>query len=288
MNLLRACYDAYTRERFIYETQLERSANEILLQAATIGADEAINGATSILSKAIKEPVMKELHAHIIDLCDSLYKSICLQTSVKKYGASGFERGAVLDFLDRPLNNRWWLEDEFKKIQAVSEKDKVNALLGIANWEKTDPGSYYDEVGNVGKSIHEMKGEDWRMDPMLRKNLNPGYDFSENGFSRKRLSWLTNMRWPVAMEYTFIDTAASYVVKINGVGESLLKINGQRVAPSHYGREIGNIKEYPVPHSLVQQGKLILTWDDINEDFLNWRKQSRISEVWLIKRKEPW
>ena len=91
----------------------------------------------------------------------------------------------------------------------------------------------------------------------------------------------------MAMEYTYIDTTAAYTVKINGVGESLLKINGQRVAPSHYGREQGDLKEYPVPKSLVQQGKLVLTWDDINEDFLNWRKQSRVCEVWLIKHKQP-
>jgi hypothetical protein len=196
------------------------------------------------------------------------------------------ERGAVLDFLDRPLNNRWWLEDEFKRIQSQPESGKVKALWVIANWEKPGPGSYYDEVGNVGKSVHEMKGEDWRMDPMLRKNGNPGYDFSDNGLSRKRLSWLTNMRWPMAMEYTSIDTSASYTVKVTGQGESLLKINGQRVVPGHYGKEIGDIKEFPVPRASVQQGKLVLTWDDINEDFLNWRKQSNVNEVWLIKEKQ--
>ncbi|MES1213925.1 MAG: hypothetical protein ABUT20_00285 [Bacteroidota bacterium] len=283
MNLLRANYDAYTRGRFIYETQLENQVNGELLLAGSIGADAAIKEANTILAKAETAPVMTEIHSRIIELCESLYQSIGLQTSVKKYQASGLERGAVLDFLDRPLNNRWWLEDEFKKIQTLPEKDKVKALLVIANWEKVSPGSYYDEVGNVGKSVHEMKGENWRMDPVLRKSGNPGYDFSDNGLSRKRLSWLTNMRWPLAMEYTIIDTAAAYTIRVNGVGECLLKINGQRVAPSHYGREVGDVKEFPVPQTLVQQGKLVLTWDDINEDFLNWRKQSRVNEVWLIK-----
>ncbi|HMG90105.1 MAG TPA: hypothetical protein VK589_08590 [Chryseolinea sp.] len=283
MNLLRAYYDAYTRGRYIYETQLEQQVNEKILQAVSIGADTAMKEANTILAKAETQLVMTEVHTHIIDLCEALYKSISLQTSVKKYQASGLERGSVLDFLDRPLNNRWWLEDEFKKIQSLPEKDKVKALEVIANWENVGPGSYYDEVGNVGKSVHEMKGEDWRMDPILRKNLNPGYDFSDNGLSRKRLSWLTYMRWPIAMEYSNIDTSARYTVKINGMGECHLKINGQRVAPSLYGKAYGEIKEFPVPQALVQQGKLVLTWDDINEDFLNWRKQSRVTEVWLIK-----
>jgi hypothetical protein len=104
--------------------------------------------------------------------------------------------------------------------------------------------------------------------------------------SRKRLSWLTHMRWPRGLQYADIDTSASYTVKVNGVGECLLKINGQRVAPSHYGREVGDIKEFPVPAELIRSGKLLLTWDDINEDFLNWRKQSRVSEVWLIKEND--
>jgi hypothetical protein len=283
MNLMRAYYDAYTRGRYIYETELEQQVNEKLLEAPTIGADAAMKEANTILAKAETQPVMTEIHTHIVDLCEALYKSVSLQTSVKKYQASGLERGSVLDFLDRPLNNRWWLEDEFKKIQSLPEKDKVKALEVIANWENVGPGSYYDEVGHVGKSIHVMKGEDWRMDPILRKSFNPGYDFSDDGLSRKRLSWLTYMRWPIAMEYGNIDTSARYTVKVNGMGECLLKINGQRVAPSRYGKGYGEIKEFPVPQALVQQGKLVLTWDNIDEDFLNWRKQSRVTEVWLIK-----
>ena len=287
MNLLRAYYDAYTRERFIYETQLEQKVNEQLLQAPVIGADAAMKEANNILSKADTEPVMKDVHARIIELCDELFKSVSLQTSVQKYQASGLERGAVLDFLDRPLNNRWWLEDEFKKIQSLpTEGEKVKALEVIAKWENPGPGSYYDEVGNFAKSVHEMKGENWRLDPILRENYNPGYDFTDNGFSRKRLSWLTYMRWPIAMKYTNIDPNATYTVKINGMGECLLKINGQRVAPSHYGRGYGEIKEFPVPQEMVKTGKLVLTWDDINEDFLNWRRQSRVTEVWLIKESQ--
>ncbi|MGC3943263.1 MAG: hypothetical protein QM762_01780 [Chryseolinea sp.] len=283
MNLLRAYYDAYTRERFVYETQLENQVNQKLLQASTIGADAAMKEANNILAKAETEPVMKDVHQHIIDLCEALFKSISLQTSVNKYQASGLERGSVLDFLDRPLNNRWWLEDEFKKIQSLPEVEKVKALELIANWENPGPGSYYDEVGNLAKSVHEMKGENWRLDPILRESPNPGYDFTDNGMSRKRLSWLTYMRWPIAMKYTTIDPNGRYTVRINGMGECLLKINGQRVAPSHYGRNYGEVKEFPVPQEMVKTGKLVLTWDPINEDFMNWRKQSRVTEVWLIK-----
>ena len=286
MNLLRAYYDAYTRERFVYETELELAANRALLQAASIGSDKAMELALQELVKAEKAPVFQPLKSKIIQLCEDLYQSIQLQTSVAKYKASGLERGAVLDYIDRPLNNRWWLEDQFKSIKGLKEKERVVALEKIANWETPGPGSFYDEVGNIAKSPHALKGESWLFDPQLLTSLNPGYDFSDQGLSRKRISWLTNMRWPRGLQYVDIDTSASYTVKVNGVGECLLKINGQRVAPSHYGREVGEIKEFPVPADLIRSGKLLLTWDDINEEFLNWRKQSRISEVWLIKEND--
>ncbi|HSB94195.1 MAG TPA: hypothetical protein VLC28_13820, partial [Flavitalea sp.] len=286
MNLLRANYDAYTRERFLYETELEQAANKSLSMASSIGSEKAMDLALQELVKAEKAPVSQPLKAKVIQLCEDLYQSIQLQTSVSKYKASGLERGAVLDYIDRPLNNRWWLEDQFNMIRGLKEKDRVAALEKISSWETPGPGSFYDEVGNIAKSPHTLKGESWLFDPQLLNSLNPGYDFSDQGLSRKRISWLTNLRWPRGLEYKDIDSAASYTVRVNGVGECLLKINGQRVAPSHYGREVGEIKEFPVPAELVRSGKLLLTWDDINEEFLNWRKQSRVSEVWLIKEAE--
>jgi hypothetical protein len=39
-----------------------------------------------------------------------------------------------------------------------------------------------------------------------------------------------------------------------------------------------------VPAALIKNGKIALTFDDINEDNINWRQQSRVTEVWLIKK----
>lgn len=283
MCLLRAHYDAYTRARQAYESELEQQANDRLLHASLSGAEEAMKGAEAVLEKAVAEPVDQVTRSRIIELCEALYQSIQLQTSVAKYKASGLERGAVLDFLDRPLNNRWWLQDQFARIRALPSAQQLKELQTIADWERVSAGSFYDEVGNIGKSPHELKGESWTFDPQLQVSLNPGYDFSDNGMSRKRLSWLTNMRWPIGLQYNDIDSTATYTIRINGTGECLLKVNGQRVAPSRYGREAGVVKEFPVPQELVRSGRLLLTFDDINEDFLNWRQQSRIHEVWLIK-----
>ena len=52
MNLLRANYDAYVRNRYIYETALEEKANTILSSANTMGADKTMADAMTILNKA--------------------------------------------------------------------------------------------------------------------------------------------------------------------------------------------------------------------------------------------
>ncbi len=278
MLLLRAYYDAYTRLRQIRETELERAACEALL-----AGPQAIDAAERILRQA-DSCVQPAWRSKIVALCDALFRSVSLQTSVAKYKASGNERGAVLDFLDRPLNNRWWIEDEFKRIRQLPAEAQRLAIDTLAHWEQPGIGSFYDDVGHVGKSPHVVRGEDLRTDPLMRRSDNPGFDWWEGGMSRKRLSWMTSMRWPTAMRYERLDTTAQYTVRITGYGESLLRANGQRLTPSVYGKGTGEIKEFPVPQALSKTGTLLLTWDPIDEEHLNWRQHSRVAEVWLIKQ----
>ncbi|WP_341840166.1 hypothetical protein [Chitinophaga caseinilytica] len=278
MMLLRAYYDAYTRLRQIRESELETAACKALL-----AGPQAMREAENILSRA-DSCVMPAWRNRIVELCEALFRSVALQTSVKKYKASGPERGAVLDFVDRPLNNRWWLEDEFKRIRQLPPAEQRLAIDTIARWEDPGPGSFYDDVGHVGKSQHVVRGEDLNTDPLMRRSDNPGFDWWDGGMSRKRLSWMTSMRWPTAMRYDRLDTSAQYTVRISGYGESLVRANGQRLKATVYGKGIGEIKEFPVPQELTKTGSLLLTWDAIDEEHLNWRQHSRVAEVWLIKR----
>ncbi|WP_349313635.1 glycoside hydrolase family 20 zincin-like fold domain-containing protein [Chitinophaga sp. MM2321] len=277
MFLLRAYYDAYTRARAIREAGLEAAVNRTLLESG-----DAIGRAEKILQQADKV-IMPQWRNRIIALCDDLYKSVALQTSVAKYKAAGAERGAVLDFLDRPLNNRWWLEDKFRDIRTRSKTEQRKALDTIAHWENPGPGSFYDNVGNVSKSSHVVRTEDLHTDPLILRSDAPGFDWWESGYSRRRLSWMVSMRWPSAMRYDHLDTTARYIIRVTGNGESLLRANGERLKPTLYNKGIGEIKEFPVPPALSKTGTLVLTWDSIDEEHLNWRQHSRVSEVWLIK-----
>ncbi len=282
MCLLRANYDAYIRHRLINETRLEEQANVIMAQAAAKGAERAMTEAAATLNRAETQPVSPELRSRIIDLCDKLFHSIGLQTSVKKYYASGAERGAVLDFVDLPLNNRWWLEDQFKKIRSMgSERDKDQRLETLAKWENPGAGSYYDNVGNLSKSPHVARAT---VDDGSFREPEPMFSWWDEGKSRVRLSWQVSM-WPVSVTYEALDPKAAYVVRSTGYGQALLRVNGDRVEPTVDGREMGDVKEFPIDTKYLQTGKLVLTWDrPTDEANLNWRQHSRLSEVWLIRK----
>ncbi len=284
--LLRAYYDAYTRQRLIYESELERAANQILAKAPTDGADAAMDAALAVVQRAVKQPVNEEWRARIGQLCADLFQSIKLQTSVPLYQASGYERGAVLDFVDHPLNNRWWLEDEFARIrQLPAEAEKLKRLESIRTWETPGPGSFYDEVGNIAKSPHVIRGEGLNTDPLMERNPGPGFWWWDEGSSRKRLSWQTSMDWPLGLAYHHLDPQSSYRVRLIGYGQVKLRANGRLLTPTRDGRQnLGEPKEFPLPTNLIQDGKLQLTFDrPTDEGQLNWRQQSRVSEVWLLK-----
>lgn len=287
MCLLRAHYDLYVRRRLLYETAIEAEANRRLLTAGVHGAEKAIAGALDALRQA-DTPVVPELRARIIRLCEDLWQSIGLQTSVEKYRASGAERGAVLDFLDYPLNNRWWLEDELEKARKLpDEAARIARLEEIARWEDPGPGGYYDDIGNVAKSPHEVRNERVAS-PILDMDHMTTASFmwwvGDNPNARVRQSWISYEDWPEALRYPGVDPEADYVLRTSGYGDCFPRVNGVRLVPTIYGKELGAIKEFPIPRGLYRSGDITVTFDPTFEPHLNWRVQSRLCEVWLIRK----
>ncbi len=206
--------------------------------------------------------------------CAALFNSIGLQTSVKEYQASGEERGAILDFLDYPLNNRWWLTDEFAKIDTLpSEQQKLQRLEIIRTWENPGPGSYYDNVSDISQSPHVTSRSD------------DGTDVAwwDNGKSRKRLSTQLFQNFPDAV-YEDLDPNGHYIIRIAGEGDALLRVDGERIAPSVYNKELEQFKEFHIASKYVSDGKIIVSFDQPEESQLNWRRKSKVCDIWLLKQ----
>ena len=286
MCLVRANYDVLVRRRLLNETKLENEANAILLEVNKKGAEAAMTEAAKVLNRAVEKPVSPELRQRIVDLYEALFQSICLESSVEKYQASGGERGASLDYIDVPVNNRWWLEDEFKKVREMkSEEEKCARLKQLATWEHPGPGSFYDDIGNTAKSPHVTRCEAPVKDPRENDRIEPTYWWIDEGKSRLRLSWQLTMDYPESVVYEGLDPSGTYVVRTSGYGQCLLKINGVRIEPTVKGIKTGEINEFPVSADQLKERKLVLTFDTpTDEEKLGWRERSRLAEVWLVKK----
>jgi len=272
--MLRARYDAYIRNRVIYERALEEQVNEVLGKASEIGADVAIKKSTEILNLAESKPAAANLKSEIEKSAQFLYDSMGYQTSVKKYHAAGLNRGAIIDYLDLPMNNRLWLEDEFTRISKLSsEEEKVKQLDVIRNWENPGEGSFYDDLGTLDRSTHMVRGEGLDTDPLMERNPNPGYWYWDEGFNRLRLSWLVSMDEPIAVVYDNIDSSAEYDVWVTGYRVAQIQVNGVWVEPFVFSNEKGAVVKYHVPSEAVRSGKITLNWGD-----------PELTELWLIKK----
>lgn len=269
---MRASYDNYTRRRKLYERSLEKEAMEILRIEGK--AEELMNRALAVVYKAETEPQHIELKMKIEAYCETLYQQIGMQTSVKKYNANSPERGCVLDFIDYPLNNRWWLEDEFNKIrQLQTDQEKQARLEIIRSWDNPGHGSFYDNISDISQSPHAQT--------QTRKSY--GYAWWNQGMSRKRLSTQLSQNQPELI-YEGLDPQATYTIRIAGEGEALLRVDGERVEPLVYPRDLETFKEFHITSKYVSDGKITVTFDVPEESHLNWRHKSRICDVWLLKK----
>lgn len=275
MLLVRAYYDAYQRERLVRETAIELEANKELEQKEGRTPTEAMRTALKVLERAETERTRPDLRDRIIALFDDLYTSIKFQTSVEKYHAINPQRACMLDFLDYPLNNRFWLEDEFHKVATLPTLEARWARLKqLHTWENPGPGSYYDDIGHVARSPRVVRDPERRGDGV-------SFWWWDGGMSRVRLSWLVTGS-PGILQYDNLDPNAKYLLRFCGFGELKPRADDQTLTPTVYNVEAHTMKEFPVPQELVKDGKLTVTFDSVRQAGVNWRQQPRLAEAWLL------
>ena len=127
--LYRAYYDAYVQTRLASENDRERRAMETLKSAPQIGALASLDQAEAILARVETEKAASALRARVFELGEALFQSIRMQLSAPKYQAKELSRGANLDAIDTPLNNRLQLENKFRDIRKLAtEKEQLAAI----------------------------------------------------------------------------------------------------------------------------------------------------------------
>ncbi len=285
--LYRAYYDAYIKDRAGYETELEARAREALRDARAVGVASAITRAELILDRATTDGVSADRRARVFELGEALYQSIRMQLSVDRYQAIGLERGANLDAIDAPLNDRVWLKTQFAEIRTLnSEPERLKAIESILHRTDPGPGGFYDDLGNPARQPHLVKGPGLAKDPMLRSTRvglgsRPGW----------LLAWCQNAESlydaPLRVRYDHLDPSAQYKVRVVYAGSSFapkvkLEADGIEVHAPLKKPEPPHALEFDVPRKASTDGEIVLTWTADPGRGGNGRG-CQVGEVWLIK-----
>lgn len=288
--LYRAYYDAHTRSRLLHETNLEERALDKLRDARRIGAQHALSEAEAILDQSVGQRVSEDWRSRIFELAEALYQSIRMQLSVERYKAIAVGRGANLDTLDIPLNSRQWLKQRFAEVRSRSdENDRLRGIDEIVNRQNPGPGGFYDDLGDVRRQPHLVKGPGFDKDPAFLESALMGFAYQAQG----PVSWwdyaesLNEM--PLTMHYENLDRTAQYKVRVVYAGDSgammirLLADETLEVHPLIKKESPIRPVEFDIPAQATQDGDLRLSWHRPAGLGGNGRG-CQVAEVWLIKK----
>ncbi|HUK17950.1 MAG TPA: glycoside hydrolase family 20 zincin-like fold domain-containing protein [Bryobacteraceae bacterium] len=288
--LYRAYYDAYTRARLIFENGLEERALADLKNLPSEGSLAAMDRAEATLATPLTDRNALAWRARVFELAEALFQSIRMQLSVPRYQAISVDRGANLDTIDVPLNNRGWLRQRFDEIRRMpDEAARRNAIDAIVNWTDPGPGGFYDDLGNPARQPHLVRGPGYQADPDFRESALTGFA----GTPAWRTSWRTDAETlyetPLRMHYDGLDPAARYKLRVVYAGDSprvkiRLVANGtteihpliERPAP------IAPL-EFDIPQQTTEKGTLDLSWYRGPGQGGNGRG-CQVAEVWLIRK----
>jgi Glycosyl hydrolase family 67 N-terminus len=293
----RATYDAYQHNRLIEETAQEKEAMKILTGARQLGGLKAIDGAEAILDRADSPMTADPLENRVNELAEALFQSIGMQLSVVKYQAIDVGRGANLDELNVPLNNRAWLKERFAALRKLDNDAAIfRGIEEILRWTDAGPGGFYDDLGNPSRQPHLVREGSYHDDPGYLKTPTIGFRSVPNW----RRSWCTHIdglyQTPVTMRYEDLDPHGRYKLRVVYAGDNFdVKIRLVAAAASE-NTAANEIEIHPfqakpqpiapvkfeIPREATSSGTLTLTWQS-NPERGGPGRGCQIAEVWLIK-----
>jgi hypothetical protein len=301
--LYRAYCDAYIQRRLSFERAIEANVLKLLRSTQQGETLEALREAERILNITGKPAGLTALKTRIEDLAADLFQSIRMQTSVAKYQAISVDRGATLDLIDYPLNNRLWLLQRIAALKNLQdEQPRLRGIREIANWTDPGPGGFYDDLGHPGRQPHIVVGEGFKRDPAFLSSSHNGFagpDIVRQPRDGKlpksqawRMSWLDHAESlvdaPLLMKYTDLDPNAKYRLRIVYAGDTprtkirLETGGGVEIHPMiEKPRPIAPL-EFDIPVAATQSGELVLRWNRQAGLGGNGRG-CQVSEIWLMK-----
>ncbi len=298
MALYRAYYDAYVRSRLLYESGLEERAFDYLRQAQPLGAQRALEQAEMILDQAVSQPIAGNWRTRIFQLAEALFQSIHMQLSVPLYAAQSETRGANLDGVDYPLNDRPWLKDQFSHVRTLTDEPaKLEAIRAIVTWNNPGPGGYYVDLSNTYTCPHLVDVVPYADDPGFYHSPHRRFPYWKDPRPIRR-AWRgytgTLSEFPFRLHFPALDAQAEYKVRVvySDVEEKTklrLVANGTgtndtvEIHPFIDKAFPPEPVEFAIPQAATSQGKLTLVLHR-EPGVGGLGAGHEISEIWIIKQ----
>ena len=164
----------------------------------------------------------------------------------------------------------------------------------------TGPGGFYDDLGNIARQPHLVRGSGFEHDPAFLDSPRVGFEEGdvvdepdEKPVGALRYSWLDHAESlfdaPVRVSYEKLDPLARYRLRVVYGGDSpkkKIRLTANDAIEIHPFIQkplpIGPI-EFDVPPEATRHGELTLSWFREPGEAGNGRG-CQISEVWLLKR----
>jgi hypothetical protein len=294
--LYRAYYDYYLRARLLHESQLESEAMDRLRETPRVGSLTAMDEAEATLKRALTHPVAQWARARVFELAEALFQSIRMQLSVSRYRAIATDRGANLDTIDLPLNNRGWLVTRFAEIRKLAdERERSAAIDEMVNWTNPGPGGFYDDLGNLARQPHLVRGPGFGKDPAYFESSMVGFAIRNLGGSllNQPRSWWDDAEAlydaPLEMAYTDLDRGAQYKIRVVYAGDAtrpkirLAAGDGIEIHPLLARPVPFKPLEFDIPREATAKGELHLKW--YREAGLGDAGRGlQVAEVWLMRK----
>ncbi len=169
--LLSAC-NKLIRDRRIFELNLIKESKQLLIE-------DKLNEAYKVLKSQFPDDY-KKLRKEIDVLCKKLFDIIGLQTDVKNYCADNYERGAILETIDLPVTDRYYLLANWN-----------DNILDFYNRNNENDGEFYFSVAldgvkekQTGEPYFNFKGDNPNVNngsiPAALFNIYDNYSFVIN------------------------------------------------------------------------------------------------------------
>lgn len=287
MGLLRAFYDAYTKRRLIYETELEMRARDMLRMDPLVGSMKSMAGAEEIFAKATQR-VASDYRARCLELGESLHEKIGSQLTVDGHGAANRVRGAFLDGLDEPLNSAQWFLGEFQRIRNLTdESERLAAIEAVLDRQDPGPGGFYDDLGAPGSMGRIVNAVPWEKDPGTLNSSRIAYDYRMHTESARTFpqAWKRQAYAIYETELNFVydglDPDSGYLLRVvyGTKGEKIrLVADGRHEIHGLIDTAPKRTQEFAIPTEATADGNLRLTWSCGEA-----QRGVQVAEIWLLK-----